>query len=169
MAEPGPGAPPRKPHRCDETCLCAVHGTALIYSPAFDDHACQDSSCKYAHGGAPVTDPESVAAFLARHRADPWTVTVTIPLDTPGARQSAALAAGYPDWESMAEAARQADAEPRPRLISETETAGCYQIWHHGRIAVLEAELAKPTESGDWKLYCREIAPGKYELGWERQ
>jgi hypothetical protein len=58
------------PHRCDETCLCAVHGTDLIYSPAFDDHACQDSSCKYGHGGAPMTDPESVAAFLARHRAD---------------------------------------------------------------------------------------------------
>jgi hypothetical protein len=66
----GPAARRRKPHRCDETCLCAVHGTALIYSPALDDHACQDPSCKYAHGGAPVTDPESVAAFLARHRAD---------------------------------------------------------------------------------------------------
>lgn len=50
----------RKPHRCDETCLCAVHGTALIYSPAFDDHACQDSSCKYAHGGAPDDDVKAL-------------------------------------------------------------------------------------------------------------
>jgi hypothetical protein len=61
----------------------------------------------------------------------------------------------------------QANAEPRPRLISETETASCYQIWHHGRLVVPEVDLAKPTGPGDLKLYCREIAPGKYNLGWE--
>lgn len=37
-------------HRCDETCVCPVHGTALIYWPAGDDHACQDPTCVHARG-----------------------------------------------------------------------------------------------------------------------
>lgn len=32
------------------------------------------------------------------------TVTVTVPLGTPDARQSAALACGYPDWQALAHA-----------------------------------------------------------------
>lgn len=45
------------PHRCDESCVCPVHGTPLIYSPHWDDHACQDVNCRYGHGGFPVPDP----------------------------------------------------------------------------------------------------------------
>lgn len=39
-----------KPHRCDERCVCPVHGTPLIYWPAGGDHACQDVNCVYGHG-----------------------------------------------------------------------------------------------------------------------
>ncbi len=64
----------------------------------------------------------------------------------------------------------QEDATPRARCITENETAACYQIWHHGRIAVHEAELAKPAEgTAGFTLYCRELLPGKYEIGWERK
>lgn len=38
------------PHRCDDGCVCPVHGTALMYWPAGDEHACQDPGCVYAHG-----------------------------------------------------------------------------------------------------------------------
>ena len=38
------------PHICDDGCVCPVHGTALIYWPTGDDHACQDIACKYGHG-----------------------------------------------------------------------------------------------------------------------
>lgn len=38
-------------HACDDTCVCPVHGTPLIYAPAWDDHACQDITCEYGHGG----------------------------------------------------------------------------------------------------------------------
>ena len=58
--------------------------------------------------------------------------------------------------------------QPEARLVRETETAGCYQVWHHGQLVVPEAELAKPGP-GDFRLYCRELLPGKYELGWERK
>lgn len=40
----GRGAP------CDEKCVCPVHGTALLYSPAGDKHACQDVDCRHGHG-----------------------------------------------------------------------------------------------------------------------
>jgi hypothetical protein len=30
---------------------CPVHGTEMIYSPAHDDYACQDVTCRYGHGG----------------------------------------------------------------------------------------------------------------------
>lgn len=33
-------------------------------------------------------------------------VTITLPLDTPDARQSAALACGYPDWRALVDAAQ---------------------------------------------------------------
>lgn len=39
-------------HVCGIACTCPVHGTPLIYWPAGDDHACQDITCKYGHGGA---------------------------------------------------------------------------------------------------------------------
>jgi hypothetical protein len=37
-------------HVCGVECMCPVHGTPLIYSPAQDDHACQDITCEYGHG-----------------------------------------------------------------------------------------------------------------------
>ena len=40
----------KRPHCCDEACVCPVHGTPLIYWPAGDDHACQDVDCKFGHG-----------------------------------------------------------------------------------------------------------------------
>ncbi len=40
-------------HVCDDRCTCPVHGTPLIYWPAGDDHACQDITCEYGHGGWP--------------------------------------------------------------------------------------------------------------------
>ena len=39
-------------HICDDHCTCPVHGTPLIYWPAGDDHACQDITCEFGHGGA---------------------------------------------------------------------------------------------------------------------
>ena len=36
----------------------------------------------------------------------PRSVTVTIPLDTPEARENAAMAFGYPDWQSLLDAAQ---------------------------------------------------------------
>ena len=39
-------------HVCDDACTCPVHRTPLIYWPAGDDHACQDITCRYGHGGA---------------------------------------------------------------------------------------------------------------------
>jgi hypothetical protein len=40
---------------CDDRCVCPVHGTPLIYSPAGDEHACRDVNCRHGHGMA-VTD-----------------------------------------------------------------------------------------------------------------
>ncbi|MEV7681489.1 hypothetical protein AB0O64_23490 [Streptomyces sp. NPDC088341] len=37
-------------HRCDRTCRCPVHGTAMYYSPADGLHACQSPNCLYAQG-----------------------------------------------------------------------------------------------------------------------
>ncbi len=42
--------PSKRPHRCDDECVCPVHGTPLIYWPAGDDHACEDASCIHGHG-----------------------------------------------------------------------------------------------------------------------
>lgn len=38
------------PHTCDEGCVCPDHETPLIYSPAWDEHACQDVTCVHGHG-----------------------------------------------------------------------------------------------------------------------
>lgn len=38
------------PHACDDRCACPRHGTAMIYWPRGDDHACQDADCPYGHG-----------------------------------------------------------------------------------------------------------------------
>ncbi len=37
-------------HRCDDRCVCPTHGTPLLWSRHHDLHACQDPSCRYAHG-----------------------------------------------------------------------------------------------------------------------
>lgn len=42
--------PPPTPHECDEFCVCPIHGTPLVYSPAGNDHACQAIECRYGHG-----------------------------------------------------------------------------------------------------------------------
>jgi hypothetical protein len=39
-----------KPHECDESCVCPEHGTPLLWSAATAEHACQEPSCRYAHG-----------------------------------------------------------------------------------------------------------------------
>jgi hypothetical protein len=41
----------RLPHTCDDWCVCPIHGTPLIWWPAGNDHACQDVTCEYGHGG----------------------------------------------------------------------------------------------------------------------
>ena len=48
-------------HECNDYCVCPVHGIPLLYSPARDDHACQDIACEHGHGGL---DPV-LAAFDA--------------------------------------------------------------------------------------------------------
>ncbi|MFG3157194.1 hypothetical protein ACGF7W_34750 [Streptomyces sp. NPDC048219] len=70
-------------HRCDELCCCPVHGTALYFAPASNVHACQNPTCRYAHGisaeallaatlGLPMPEDTSVfARFVAARRADP--------------------------------------------------------------------------------------------------
>ena len=35
-------------------------------------------------------------------------------------------------------------------------------------VVVSGVELAKPPQPGSWRRYVRELYPGKYELGWER-
>lgn len=44
--------PATTPHRCDETCVCPIHDTPLIYASAIDDHACQNASCPLGLGTA---------------------------------------------------------------------------------------------------------------------
>lgn len=49
-----PLMPATAPHHCDETCVCPIHDTPLIYAPRLDDHACQDPGCVLGGGTAPV-------------------------------------------------------------------------------------------------------------------
>lgn len=37
-------------HRCDEDCTCPEHGTQLFWSRSQNLHACQDATCRFAHG-----------------------------------------------------------------------------------------------------------------------
>lgn len=37
-------------HTCGNDCACPIHRTPLIYSPAGDDHACQDAACEHGSG-----------------------------------------------------------------------------------------------------------------------
>ena len=37
-------------HRCDERCVCPIHETELMYAPAWNEHACTDIYCEFAHG-----------------------------------------------------------------------------------------------------------------------
>lgn len=52
-------------HECDERCVCPEHGTALIYSPRLDVHACRDSECVHAHGLRSERPPMTYADYLA--------------------------------------------------------------------------------------------------------
>jgi hypothetical protein len=36
-------------HVCDDWCVCPLDGKPLLYSPAVDQHACQDPDCANAH------------------------------------------------------------------------------------------------------------------------
>lgn len=38
-------------HVCGELCICPRHKTPLVYHRPSDEHACQDSTCVFAHGG----------------------------------------------------------------------------------------------------------------------
>ena len=44
-----PERPPES-HRCDETCVCPVHNTPLLWARSQRLHACQDPDCRYATG-----------------------------------------------------------------------------------------------------------------------
>lgn len=52
------------PHACDETCVCPIHETPLIYAPSIDDHACQDIECVFGHGTKPRIT--GLAAMVAK-------------------------------------------------------------------------------------------------------
>lgn len=39
---------------CDERCVCPVHDTPLLFSPASGEHACQDADCRHGHGMEPA-------------------------------------------------------------------------------------------------------------------
>lgn len=55
---------PRLPHVCDEDCICPIHETQLFYAPTSDEHACQDVSCRYAHG----LERQLIIDILSLHR-----------------------------------------------------------------------------------------------------
>lgn len=40
----------RRPHRCDERCVCPLDGKPLLYGLSTDEHACSDPDCANAHG-----------------------------------------------------------------------------------------------------------------------
>lgn len=42
--------PKYKQHKCDDRCMCPIHGIAMHYSPSSDTHACQNPDCEFAHG-----------------------------------------------------------------------------------------------------------------------
>lgn len=37
-------------HRCDDSCVCPIHDTPMLYAAATARHACQDPDCIHAHG-----------------------------------------------------------------------------------------------------------------------
>lgn len=64
-------------HRCTDRCRCPIHETPLIYWPAGDDHACQDSDCEYAQGFKPIEPTpigqavlDTQAILMWRHHPD---------------------------------------------------------------------------------------------------
>jgi hypothetical protein len=84
---------------------------------------------------------------------DPITITVTMPLDTPGARQSAALALGFPDWKALQEAL-DPTAFANARLDEEQAAAvdagsGSWraEAWHDGR----SAPDGRPLRADIWE------------------
>lgn len=42
--------PKFKQHKCDDRCICPIDKIAMLYSPATDMHACQNSKCVFANG-----------------------------------------------------------------------------------------------------------------------
>jgi hypothetical protein len=67
-------------HRCDERCVCPVHETELMYAPAWDEHACTDIYCEFAHSLegnifdwlSRNLDRQHRAAKLAKHLGIEW-------------------------------------------------------------------------------------------------
>lgn len=54
------------PHVCSEHCVCPDHGTPLLWSASHEIHACQDPTCRYAHG----LEPMRLKEFLVRYVQD---------------------------------------------------------------------------------------------------
>jgi hypothetical protein len=61
-----------EPHVCDESCVCPVHGTELLYWPAGCQHACRDSDCVHAHGLAEELPVAVRATAAALRTASCW-------------------------------------------------------------------------------------------------
>jgi hypothetical protein len=55
-------------HRCNERCVCPIHGTPLIYAPTLDDHACQDGDCVLGGGTVPIYNAEIRYVFIQARR-----------------------------------------------------------------------------------------------------
>lgn len=53
----------RRPHVCDDRCVCPTHDTPLLYWPAGDEHACQDRDCEHAHGMGSQSGPPWTHSF----------------------------------------------------------------------------------------------------------
>lgn len=52
------------PHRCDEHCVCPDHDTPMWWSASQNLHACQDPTCRFAHGWENHTDYEPWPGYL---------------------------------------------------------------------------------------------------------
>lgn len=57
----------REDHICyEDFCVCPLHGTWMHYSRLLDEHACQDSTCKYATSFEETLTNEFVEAYASR-------------------------------------------------------------------------------------------------------
>ncbi|MEV5451299.1 hypothetical protein [Streptomyces sp. NPDC052535] len=125
-------------HQCDELCRCPVHGTALYFAPASNQHACQNPTCRYAHGisaeallaatlGLPMPEDTSVfARFVAARRADPDRLQVPaqpIAETLRGSLFENRPAAAVPDAE-LQQLLDRLPAEPVPAAYDEDQALG---------------------------------------------